>query len=294
MEGDWGMHLEAAGALLSTLDDISDYEIPWWEVNSDVSERPELSSLSSGEKAAYKIFLTAYTWYSIIASATVGLSPKSARSILRTRALFHAHQTKLRDMMGCEDWVMITILDIAVLEDWKKKMKCCGTLSLRELARQADAIEAKLNGGLDILLTSKSSCDSETGRVKCMVTEIFIYAAITYLHTVVSGFYPELPELHYSVIRTLEAMEAMKDPSYIRYVTWPFGIAGSMALDSEKDRFRALVPLQKVGEHPLVMCLWTMNFVETCWAMRMAQPKGKEACDLISAMNHTGTRLLLL
>ena len=291
------MHLEAAGALLSTLDAVSDLKgtsPPWWELCGDVADRLELKSLSNGEKKAYRIFLTTYTWYFIISSATIGLTAHSAQSIPRTQALFHAQQTKLGDIMGCEDGVMTTILDIAILDDWKKKMKKNGTLSLRELTRQAEILETRLNEGLNSLLETKSSVDPRIDRVKCMVTELFIHAAVTFLHVVVSGFYPELPEIHRSVIRALEAMEAMQDPSHIRYVTWPFGIAGSMAMESEQQRFRSLVPVHKGGEHPLVVCAWTLEIVETCWAVRRTQPKGEESCDLVSAMNHMGTRLLLL
>ena len=297
MDGDWVMHLEAAGALLSTLDAVSGLKgssPPWWELHNDVADRPELKSLSSGEKEAYRIFLTTYTWYFIISSATIGLTLHSAQSIPRTQALFHGQQTKLGDIMGCEDRVMTTILDIAILDDWKKNMKKTGTLSLKELTRQADIIETRLNEDLISLLASKSPFDPRTDRVKCMVTEIFIYAAVTFLHVVVSGFYPELPEIQTSVIRTLEAMETMQDQSHIRYVTWPFGMAGSMAMENEQQRFRSLVPVYKGGEHPLVVCAWTLEIVETCWSMRRNQPKGEEVCDLVSAMNHMGTRLLLL
>jgi hypothetical protein len=303
MENDWVMHLEAAGALVCTLDIAPDpeetspkvlLEQPWWELYPDVTVRPELRFLSDEDKAAYQIFLTMYSWLFILSCALRGLTAQSTQSISRTRALFHKRQSKLRDLMGCEDWVMLTILDIAVLADWKKRMKASGTLSLRELNRRADDLEQKLNSGLAALQVTKHFFDSKMDKEKYMVTEVFIYATVTYLHIVVSGYFPELPEIRQSVIRTLEAMEAMQDPGHVRYVTWPFGMTGSMASEPEQHRFRALVPKPKVGEHPLVMCMWTLDILETCWAMRRAQPKGSEAYDILSAMNHMGTRLLLI
>lgn len=291
------MHLDAAGSLLCTLDDISDLEgslLPWWEQHGDVGERPELQSLSTGEKEAYRIFLTTYTWYFIISSAIVGLTPTARQSIPRTQALFHAQQTRLREIMGCEDQVMTAILDIAILDDWKKKNKNSGTLSFRDLARRADVIEARLNNALTAFIASKSLSESGMDKVKSMVTEIFIHGSFTFLHVVVSGFYPELPEIYRSVMRTLEAMEAMQESSHMRYVTWPFGMAASMAIESKQQRFRDLVPKHKHGEHPLVVISWALDIVETCWAIRRTQSKGDEACDLVSAMNHMGTRLLLL
>jgi hypothetical protein len=50
--------------------------------------------------------------------------------------------------MGCEDWLMRLIHEIATLGEWKKHMEASGGLSMVELVRRASGIENRLEMGL--------------------------------------------------------------------------------------------------------------------------------------------------
>ncbi|KAI1625907.1 fungal-specific transcription factor domain-containing protein [Exophiala viscosa] len=298
---DWVMHLDAASALLSSLDQAASL-VSDGSPNSNGSDmiEPEVKCdipihlLSEGEKSAFEFFLGMYTYCFINATASLGFTPQSAQSIARLRALYHQWPNKLSTALGCEDWVMLTLLDIAVLKDWKQKESKAGTLSLRDLNHRANIIEGRLLDGLAKVehpLPASASFIQEGTR---MVTNTYINGALVYLHVVVSGFYPHIPEIRQSVLRTLQALEYMREHSRVNFPSWPYCAAGCLALESEYPRFRALVPPFEKGKHPLVLSRWTLEIIEECWNTRASQPPGKETCSWVTAMNHLGTRLLLL
>ncbi|EPE08910.1 regulatory protein [Ophiostoma piceae UAMH 11346] len=340
-ETDWVAHMDAAAALLSSLDTTMSKETP--SVDSPVSSVQSTSSstpcsnaiqttiedffsvqfLSDSEKSAFDFFLAQYTGFFVISAISLDLTPQSTESVERTRAIFHRHQTKLKDIFGIEDWVMVTMLDIAVLKAWKQRERAKGTLSLKELARRADAIEDRIVQGLADLARRKpvslppgpfsASGPSEpnawvprrqtppnlplpTREEKIyMVTSTHLNAALLLLHIVVSGFYPNLQEIRRGVIETLEALEYMREHCDININSWPMCVAGCLALESEYPRFRALLPPPRTGQHPLVLTEWTLNIIERCWESRAAQPsQTDEAVSWVAAMNDLGTRLLLI
>ncbi|KIW82935.1 hypothetical protein Z517_02178 [Fonsecaea pedrosoi CBS 271.37] len=312
---DWVMHLDAASALLSSLDSSPSLMSETSPV-SDISQSHEYPSpsqcniptelLSEGEKLAFDFFLDFYISCFITAVATLGLTPQSAQSIRRVRALCYQKPTRLWDRRGCDDTVMLTLLDIAILKDWRQRKSRSGTLSLRELTRRAEPIESLLHEGVAKFAATASpqspaparfsSCVDEEKR---MVTNIYVNAALLFLHVVVSGFHPNIPEIRQGVLRTLDALEYMREHSSHNFPSWPYCVAGCLALESEYPRFRALVPPNEQGKHPLVLSIWTLEIIEECWRIRAAQKRqhlerGEESCDWVAAMNHLGTRLLLI
>lgn len=272
--------------------------------------------LSDCESSAFKFFLMQYTYCFVASAVGHELTPQSVESIQRTHAIFHNGQTKIRDMFGLEDWVMTTMLDVAVLKAWKQRERSAGTLSLRELIRRADVLEARISqglarmaatdtaAGLSELANPPSTVSTDSGprparptrdEKSHMVTSTYLNATLLFLHIVVSGFYPNLPEIRRSVLQTLNALEFMRANCDTNIPSWPFCVAGCLALESEYPRIRALSPAPKKGHHPLVLTSWTLAIIERCWQMRAAQPnKMEETVDWVTAMNDLGTRLLLL
>ena len=54
----------------------------------------------------------------------------------------------MEDLIGCRNWVMLLIGDLAVLNEWKQSKEKEGALSVRELAMKSLEIEAHLEHGL--------------------------------------------------------------------------------------------------------------------------------------------------
>ncbi|CAK7212076.1 hypothetical protein SBRCBS47491_001347 [Sporothrix bragantina] len=344
---DWVVHLDAAAALLSSVDTTmancngghgsssasldspmslsmamstpSDHTSPSASTCQDatIQDYFPVEFLTDCEASAFDFFLGQYTACFIISAVGHELTPNSTESIRRTHAIFHRNQSRLRDMFGLDDWVMTTMLDVAVLKAWKQRERSAGTLSLRELTRRADVLEARISEGLARMATSstaESLKELATGHeanpwrggprlarptrdeISHMVTSIYLNATLLLLHVVVSGFYPNLPEIRRAVLHTLKALEYMRGHCETSNIpSWPFCVAGCLALESEYPRFRALSPAPRAGHHPLVLTMWTLSIIERCWQMRAAQPnKMDETVDWVTAMNDLGTRLLLL
>lgn len=57
----------------------------------------------------------------------------------------------MADLMGCYNWVMISIGDLAQLQAWKSKMKEQGTLSVPDLVTRSREVETRLEDGIEKL-----------------------------------------------------------------------------------------------------------------------------------------------
>jgi hypothetical protein len=60
--------------------------------------------------------------------------------------------------MGCQNWVMIAIGDLANFAIWKDVQESEGVLSIRELASKAEEIERRLEDGIQSLDLARSVC----------------------------------------------------------------------------------------------------------------------------------------
>lgn len=297
------MHLEAANVLLvsvaykasqGTTGNSPATDLYNITGDDEIAHNFPVNLLSNGERQAFEFYLTQYTYCFVCSAASLGLTPQSLQSVKFIQSIYHPDQHKLRDMLGCEDWVMIALLDIAILREWKKDMQNEGALSLRELTRRADTIEKRLTQGLATPDSGQSFAKSDKEEEQDMITTIFLHSCSILLHVVVSGLYPNLPEIRQAVLQTIEALEYMRDHSEIKYPSWPYCVAGCLALESDYDRVRALCPPPKKGTHPPVLADWTLDIIEECWKTRETQNKNWESPDWCTAMNHLGTRLLLV
>lgn len=303
MTNDWVMHLRAGYLLLSDLTNtIGTHVSPSYssELSSPATKiveghRSEVLAFPAHEKVAFEFYRRIYVWYDILNSAALGLQPNPNRTPA-TLALLRDSDLNLKEIMGCEDWVMSTILEISILDDWKREMISRGTLSRRELSHRADYLEERLNAGLAVILARQERDDAKEAmtqreRDQQTVTEIFIGCALTHLYVVVSGFFPGLPEIQQSVRWSLERLEALPE-LFIRFVNWPLCVAGCLALKEDQARFCALVPPMSLGPHPLIMVRRTLEVIEKSWSLRTSQEESAETCSWTIAMEQLGTRYL--
>jgi hypothetical protein len=58
--------------------------------------------------------------------------------------------------MGCQNWVMEMIGDIAQFSIWKENQEKDGVLSIRELANKGQGIETRLENGIQSLDLARS------------------------------------------------------------------------------------------------------------------------------------------
>lgn len=293
MKNDWIMHLDAASVLLHSVARPSSQSPGSQRTASNIEDHFPVGDLSGAELAAFHYFYTQYTYFLTIMAASFGLTSRSRLSLNRTQAVFHRKQGKIKGMIGCEDWVLVTIMDIVVLKEWKSEMQNAGMLSLRELVKRADEIELRLTEGL-AALSSRTTLRSFHEQQGDMVTSTFLNGALVFLHAVTSGFKSILSEIRHGVLRTLEALEYMRHNSTINIPSWPYCVAGCLSVESLHPRFRALYPKPVEGTHPLVNTKWSIDILEESWRLRRAQGDTAESYDLGTIMINFGTRILLI
>jgi hypothetical protein len=273
LEGQWEMHLRAAHTLLGMFQKQWTPEL--FRKDKKLSEECENSVMLSTEASgndvfALNYFVASFVWLDIIAKATYGPpahNPKNFNYI----HLMRDGRIELDEMMGCQSWIMLAILEISGLESWRRSQIERGSLSVIQLAQRATRLNDKLVNGIDEIegdpypLRDSIKADSEK------VSIAFAYGALVYLHTIVSGPSPLAPEVQHNTTRSLEVLESMPSRLLIRNcLTYTF--AGCMATEDQYDRFRGLIARatlegQEIGND------WKGSMVmEECWRLRGVEP----------------------
>lgn len=283
----WRMHLSAAAVLVP---DIKREE-----------RVAEYASLSSEYQSALLFFAGVVGWYDIISCSTTGAPPFSNCECIDA-ALGYIFLDKI---MGCKNWAMLLIMDIAFLDDWKKNLQISAQLSMRELVTRATHIERRLEDGirdnssrLSQLTNHSISSILGTGIQEptlliLLITRIFACSALVYLDVVVSGAYPEMPEIRKNVSRTIEAFRALPETAIINSLTWAYCIAGCMAIEEEQMFFRGLA-VSSDGDAPTFGNFSkALAIIEECWRLRREE-KRHQPVDWRTAMNSLGMSVLLV
>ena len=200
-------------------------------------------------------------------------------------------------LTGCSNWAMALIFEISSLDRWRDEEEKVHRLSFKELVKRGVQIEERLRRRLaefeDELLKQGPVDSSLKGRpdyASMEITRIFALSAITYLQVVVSGAYPEIPEIRESVSKTLDALRNFTDPSLLRHLVWPFCVTGCLAVDEQQDRFQELVTAVHTIPSTSGTIREAFDIMRECWRLRKA---GKGNYDWTSVMKKRGQYILL-
>jgi C6 transcription factor Pro1 len=245
------------------------------------------ASLGPTLSIALDFFTTAFVWFDAISCITTGLRP-SCPEWLSCLLLEEDGRFQLCKLMGCRNWAIVMVLKIAALEVWKTECQCNGILNVRELAGRAASIEKEL----EYELAANTKAVSKDWKTQA-VTNIFGCSALTYLHVVRFGAYPELPKIRDSVLRTLEAFQALPTVHWTRTLVLPFFIAGCMTMPQDERKFKEIACT--ASSQRLANFAIATKVVQDCWAVRR---ESEEPCfrgvDWKTAMKRLGTDVLLI
>jgi hypothetical protein len=246
------------------------------------------------------------SWYDILSCASTGLKPFVDLGKANEEGICVCYRIQFEKLMGCEDWVMRHIQDIATLGERKRRSEISGSLSMWELVSQAAGIQKQLEAGLskisrhpngksardDAAITE--SQDSSDSLIR-NVTRIFASAALVYLQVIVSGPHPELPEIRQGVSETKAALDALHDRDLARNMLWPVCIAGCMDTVEHEGYWKDLL------WDPSCNQKWSFGYpskvleiLEECWRLRKDQWGKAMGVDWKSAMDSLDMRVLLV
>lgn len=160
----WPVHHDAAVALFDQLvthhatatDRTGAPTTPWASLLDRVGGPYNRIPLSSGgrlltsDQSAYQFYTAYLLWIDIIAATTNGEVPRLQK--------YHAEilcgdspAIHLGEYVGCYNWAMLEVAEVARLAAWKREQQSSGSLSMVDLVKQLCAVGARLRQRMDAL-----------------------------------------------------------------------------------------------------------------------------------------------
>ncbi|KAG0652011.1 pestheic acid cluster transcriptional regulator 3 [Hyphodiscus hymeniophilus] len=289
---DWQAHLRATPDIHPFLETYCTDSSMRTISRSSRGDIPDLRDLSFIDHAAMEFFSSVILHLDILACASTGKGPQYA-DICAAALGDGDSKVRLDRIMGCENWIMVLIREIAVLgHSTRKNRQLRNGLSMSEM-EAAKVIERRLDSGLE-QLSGIRSLENGTGR-DCdlavrKITEVYTHGAKLYLQVVVSGPCPQLRESISGVSSTLAALRALPEPNLLRKTVWPFCIAGCMARVEHRQEFRELASAVDINPSVFGSSWKALEVMENCWRLR---DEGGSV-DWLGAMDDLGYRVLLV
>jgi hypothetical protein len=218
--------------------------------------------IPSAEQAAFRFSSALLVLDDIIASTVLQEQPRLYeyhRSLLDT-INGSEPPINLEDTVGCQNWALLHIGEIAALDAWKQKSKRAGNLDVMDLVRRATVIKEFLQGHLqqleadpistpnkgssllDVFISNFGQQSVTPASQSSIVTRIWAHAALIYLFVVVSGWQPASVDVRYHVGRIIELLtRQISPPALLRTMVWPFCVAGCLAVPAQEMHLRAMV-----------------------------------------------------
>jgi C6 transcription factor Pro1 len=212
--------------------------------------------------------------------------------------------------VGCQNWALLQIGEIAALDAWKQRCKRAGNLNVMELVHRATIIKASLEAHLkrldtdpviipkegssllDVFTADYCQQSKTTASQSSLVTRVWAHAALVYLFVVVSGWQPASVDVRYHVGRIVELLtHQISPPALLRTMVWPFCVAGCLAEPAQEAHLRGMV---EVLRPPSVFGTVhkALEIMENVWRHRDAGDAASR--DLATCFRSQGDLVLLV
>ncbi|RDW73543.1 hypothetical protein BP6252_07450 [Coleophoma cylindrospora] len=190
-------------------------------------------SLDIGTESLQEVVLLRFLggtiiWLDIISSITAGTAPHLLP--FHSTTIASDSQTKLEDIMGCKNWVMLQIGRIAALHQHKVQALERDEFAMTEIMQAADNINQSLqcglaNGTLEGFHISEgdSAVYNAMSDPPTLVSLLFAYMASVYLHLVIHGF-GKLEELDSTISAAINILQTQVPVQHLPALVAPFGI----------------------------------------------------------------------
>ncbi|RFU32369.1 hypothetical protein B7463_g3968, partial [Scytalidium lignicola] len=216
-------------------------------------------------------------WLDITSSITAGTRPHLLP--YHSFVIASNSQTKLEDIMGCKNWVMLQIGRIAALHEHKTQALQQGHFDRPEFEQSVDDISREIQcgftqgalEGFDI-----SECDSTTtlntiSDPLMFVTHIFAYMASLYLHLVAHGF-GELEVLNTAISGAMRMLQTRISMHLLPALVCPLFVIGSVARREDEQFFRKVFSSPPLLDPLLKHRGRILPILEEIWRRRQIMP----------------------
>jgi len=269
----------------------------------DLAQAMDKKDVSRPNIAAFDFFTSAIIWFDIVACVSTGSQPHLAEhhhSLLTQSSSTSEDDLtfQLERIMGCQNWVMIIIGEIATLAHAHQE----GDLDTKQFTSTVKDIQDRLEYHNSQTCSSLQSLQHEycgvpphylssiyTHYTTLVVTHIFACAAIIYLQTVNTA--PTIFNIKEPLQAVISAMSSIPDPRMVRGMVWPLCVAGCMASSpADQNFFRekaedAVRDAGMVGNSGKVM-----EILEMSWELQRIEGR---LVDCATCVRKLGTCVLL-
>lgn len=233
----------------------------------------QYKSLIAEEAVNFRILQGTMVWLDVISAITAGTAPRLL--FHHSRVIGPTSEDKLEDLMGCKNWVMLQIGRIAALHQQKIQALQQENLDCTEIEQVSHDISKGIQCGLNresvasinISGTASASELSTVSDSSTLITHIFAYMALVYLHLVIHGF-QNLEILETTTSKALRMLQTQILPSHFPALVCPLYFFGSVAAQGDEELFRNIFTCAPLLDPVLKHRKRILPLLEDVWLKR--------------------------
>jgi len=199
----------------------------------------------------------------------------------------------MTDVMGCENWIMEVIGDLATLD---AQRNCLGLEDFEESRISAehcllDGIETIRQQQTRVASAAEDRITTETARPDCSISDYvslaFAESALVWCHFLKAS--PDgvrSTDCEAAVTRAIETLSQAPKSTPLRGLVWPICIAGSLASEGQQHLIQEVMDqTARQANTSFGNCGPVMEVIRHCWDAQV---------DWRTAMAHNGIYVLLI
>lgn len=227
------------------------------------------TNLRQGRRRALSFLMAQVLWFEILASASIGLRPH-----MPYRTWLNSGCVDMMDVMGCENWIMEVIGDLATLDAQR------ASLGLDEFEESRKSAESCLLDGIETMKRQQTRVPADpnvtmNGQLECStanyVSLAFAESALVwcrFLATSPGGLLNAGCEA--AVAQAVETLSKAPESTPLRGLVWPICIAGSLASNGQQHLVKEIMDrIARQANTSFGNCGPVMEIIKHCWEAQM-------------------------
>ncbi|KAH9230709.1 hypothetical protein K456DRAFT_1842037 [Colletotrichum gloeosporioides 23] len=219
----WEPHLNALVSVASQIRPNDDGSLSF--------QSPKLEpGLQRMVDAAMRFHMAQLLWFEMVACVATGKAPK-----LPYQAWLALDDLDMSCVMGCQNWAMLALGDVALLETQLAEM------SSSLARRRSYDLRQRLRAGIDGLRNTNDESQASAPMICQAVTRVYATATLSQLRAFTAIDFEYHEEVHEAVAEVISALEEMPKGASLRGLTWPMCVAGAIARQDQQDFFERIL-----------------------------------------------------
>jgi hypothetical protein len=256
-------------------------------------------------KAALDFFTCAIIWFDILSCVSTNSVPHLAshHDHFFSSSEVTSSNLELHNVMGCQNWVMKIISEIAHIGSWRHNQHPDVAHHIRKTAELAKDIQTRLQTGISTVRAELEDLRHQYlgtppfyfpgiyGRYTTLVvTNTFACAALIYLQTSVTSS-PSVFHIQDPLQDVISAMRLIPDPRMVRGMVWPLCVAGCLSSSpSDQELFRSTAKAAIKDAGTFGNSCKALEILETAW--KFQEEEGR-LIDCTTCIQRLGICVLL-